>query len=208
MVDFISDTGIANLALSHVGHGPITLFTDQTEEGSQVRTWYAQTRRIVLEAYDWNFARKREKVALHSDTISETSTDPLAGVWGFRYQYPSDALVIRKMQNSMSPPGDSPPFEIEMSLDGTSKSIVTDVEDAVAVYTWDQESPAMFSGVFILTFSHLLASHMAFALTRKTSIETKHLKIYQGLLPSAQAQSANESVGKPPREAEHIRSRR
>ncbi len=208
MVDFTDANGIVNMALSNIGTDPVENYLTEKGVGArQARVWYDYTRRMVLEAFDWNFARKRQTAALHSDTISETSTDPLAGVWGYRYQYPGDALIIRKMQNSASPPGDAYPFEIETSLDGSQKTIVTDVEDAVIVYTWDQEAVSTFSGLFVLALSHLLAHHIAFAVTRKRRIKADELRIYQGILPSAEALSANEAVGKPPREAEWVRGR-
>ncbi len=208
MVDFISANGIVNMALSHLGAAPTENYlTENTTESKQARVWYDYSRITVLEAFDWNFARKRMTAQLHSDTISETSTDPLAGVWSYRYQYPGDALVIRKLQNSGAPPGDASPFEVETSLDGSQKTIVTDVEDAVIVYTWDQEAVSTFSGLFVLAFSHLLGHHMAFAVTRKRRIKADELKIYQGILPGAEALSANEAVEKPPREAEWTRGR-
>ena len=207
MVDFISSTDIANMALSHLAVDTIENFTDQKVQGVQVRTWYDYSRRMALEAFDWNFARKRQTAALHSDEISETDTDPLAGVWGFRYQYPGDCLIVRKLQNSMAPPGDAYPFEIETSLDGSEKTIVTDVEDAVIVYTWDQENISAFSSIFVLAFSHLLAHHMAHVLTRKSGYRRQQLALYQGVLIGAQATSANESVGKPPRDADWVRLR-
>ncbi len=208
MVDFTDANGIVNMALSNIGAAPTENYlTEDTTESKQARVWYDYSRRIVLEAFDWNFARKRQTATLHSDTISETSTDPLAGVWSFRYQYPGDALVIRKMQNPNAPPGDAFPFEIETSLDGSEKTIVTDVEDAVIVYTWDQETVSTFSGLFVLALSHLLGHHMAFAITRKRKIKADELQIYRGLLPGAEALSANEAVGKPPRDAEWIRGR-
>ncbi len=208
MVDFISRTGISNMALSHVGADPIENFdADSKIEGKQCRLWYDYSRRMVLEAHDWNFARIRLTAALHANTISETSTAPLAGIWSYRYQYPGDCLIMRKVQNPQAPPSDSTPFDIELSLDGSQRTVVTNMEDAVFVYTFDQEAISTFSSIFVLSLSHLLAHHVAFSLARKNSIKKDHLLLYQNSLPAATAISANEAVGAPPREAEWVRGR-
>lgn len=208
MVSFVSDTGIANMALSHVGaRSSIESLTEKSTEARLCLTWYDYSRRTVLEAHDWNFARKRLTLALHGDTISETSSDPLAGVWGFRYQYPGDCLIARKIQNSGAPPGDATPFEIETNLDGTQRTILTNLSDAVLVYTWDLKNTDMFSGLFVLGLSHLLAHHIAFSLTGKRSIKVDELAIFQGVVATAAASSANEGMSAPPRDADWIRGR-
>jgi len=195
------------MALSHLGARSIESFDDQGAEEAQCRIWYDYSRRMALEAHDWNFARRRLTMALHGDTISTTSSDPLAGVWAYRYQYPADCVAARKIQNSNAPPDDATPFEVETNLDGTEKTILTDEEDAVLVYTRDQKNTDMFSALFVLALSHLLAHHMAFALTGKVAIKQDQMRLYQAVLPSATAASANESVSSPPRDADWIRDR-
>ncbi len=205
---FVSDTGIANMALSHVGANDIeSLSTGKEAEAVQCRVWYDYSRRQVLEAYDWNFARKRLTMALHGDTISETTSDPMAGVWGFRYQYPGDCVMARKIQNPNAPPGDATPFDVETSLNGTERTILTDLQDAVLVYTWDLKNTDMFSALFVLAFSHLLASKIAFSLTGKRKLVEDQFRLFRNVMPTAMASNANEGVSSPPREAESIRGR-
>ena len=206
---FVSDTGIVNMALSHVGsRSTVENFrTEKSEESVQARIWYDYSRQLVLEAYDWSFARKRRGLALHGDVISETSTDPLAGVWGFRYQYPADCIKARKIQNPNAPPDDAVPFEVETSLDGEEKTILTNLEDAVLVYTFDQQATELFSSMFVLALSHLLASLIGWSLTGKTQIVTTQFALYQNVLVGAAAADANEAVEPPPRDADWIRAR-
>ena len=205
---FISPIGIANMALSHIGAKPtIESFTEKSAEAEQVNIWYDYSRLQVLEASDWNFARKRRTMALHGDTISETASDPLAGVWKFRYQYPDDCVAARKVQNPNAPPKDAIPFDIETSLDGEQKTILTDAEDAVLVYTWDLANTDMFSPLFTLALSHLLAHEIAFSLTGKRKIKIDELTIYNRVLNEAKSMIANESVEPPPRDADWIRAR-
>ena len=205
---FVSETGIANMALSHVGaRSDIESLDEDSAEAIQCNLWYDYARQGVLEAYNWKFARKRITLALHGDTISTTEGDPLAGVWGFRYQYPDDCLVARKIQNPNTPPDDAIPFAVETSLDGKEKTILTSMEDAVLVYTWNVENTDMFSSLFVLALSHLLAHHMAFPLTGQRKIKIDELKIFQGLIPLATGADANEGVDPPPRDTDWIRAR-
>ena len=203
----ISNTLIANMALSHIGAAQIDSLTEASSEARQVTIWYDYSRLQALEVFDWNFARKRLQLALHGDVISDTSTDPLAGVWGFRYQYPGDCVAARKIQNSAAPPDDATPFEVEVSLDGQEKTILSDMEDAVLVYTFDTEHTNLYSPFFVELLSHLLASHIAFSLTGKNKVKENEFAIYQSLVISAPAHNANEMVEAPPRDSEWIRGR-
>lgn len=205
---FISPIGIANMALSHIGaKSTIESFTEKSSEAEQSNIWYDYSRLQVLEAYDWNFARKRVTISLHGDTISETVSDPLAGVWAYRYQYPDDCVAARKIQNANAPPQDATPFEVETSLNGEQKTILTNLQDAVLVYTWDLTNTDMFSPLFVIAISHLLAHHIAFSITGKRSIKISELAIYQNLLSQAMTASANEGVDPPPRDTDWIRDR-
>lgn len=205
---FISPVGIANMALSHIGaKSTIESFTENSSAAKQANIWYDYSRLQVLEAYDWSFARKRRTLALHGDTISETAADPLAGVWGFRYSYPDDCVATRKIQNPNAPPDDAVPYDIETSLDGQQKTILTNLESAVLVYTWDLTNTDMFSVLFVSALSHLLAHQIAFSVTGERKIKITELNIYEGVLARAMAISANQSVDAPPREAPWIRAR-
>jgi len=205
-MSFISDIDIANMALSHVGaSSDIEDFNEKSVGAIQCKAWYDQSRLMVLAAFDWGFARKRLTAAPHGDVISETATDPMAGVWGFRYEYPSDCVKIRKIQSSTSPPNDLLPFNIETSLNGQEKTVLTDMEDAVFVYTFDQKGTELFNPMFTQALSHLLASQIAFAVTGKRKIKTEQFVLYQTVLRSGAAEDANEGIEKPVRDAEVVR---
>ena len=205
----VSPTDIANLAVGHVGDRSIieNLLTDSSEAARQCRLWYDLSREQVLEAFNWNFARRRLSLALHGDVISGISTDPLAGVWRFRYQYPADCIKIRKIQNPNSPPDDSLPFDVELDLKGETKSILTDQEDAVLVYTMNLKSPELFSPTFVQALSHLLASKIAFSLTGKRKVATDNASLYGTVVQSAAVLSVDEKMDPPPRDAEWVRAR-
>jgi len=203
-----SETLIVNMALSHIGDDSIESLTDSdSAEAAEARTWYGYSRIATLEAADWNFARKRVVATLHTDTISTTTNTPLAGVWGFRYAYPADCVVMRKIQHPASPPADAFPFDIEMNLKGNQKTVLTNIENAVLVYTMDQQLTPLYTPGFVLTLSLMLASNMAFGLTGKLGLKKSLRNEFLTTLPAAAASAANEQVSPPPRDADWLRAR-
>ena len=69
---------IANLALANIGNSnTIESFTEASKEAKLANTWYDHSRLAVLEAMDWNFARKRL-------VMSASPTDAPEGVWAYR----------------------------------------------------------------------------------------------------------------------------
>jgi len=215
----ISDTRIANMALSHVGaRSSIESLEDEISNEAEVcRLWYEFSRRQTLEGFDWNFARKRITLTKHSE-------DPPDGVWGFRYVYPADAVVARKLENptgtvegqtgrwitDFSTPevrGDAVPFEVETDSTGKTKSILTNLSDAKLVYTFDQLDTGLYSPLFVEALSRALGSHIAFTLTGKLALANALAQSFQNAMLVASASSANEMVERPPRDADFIRGR-
>lgn len=210
----ISPVRIANMALSNIGaRSNIESFTEQSAEAQQINLWYDFSRLSTLEAYDWNFARKRLDLALHQD-------DPPEGQWAFRYQYPADCIKAREIENPtiISQPNtlfdptvfdtsDAIPFEVESSFSGTSNSILTDMPEATLVYTFDQEQTSMFTPYFVKAFSFHLASQIAIAITGKIALQDSMFEKWMQLMLQAQMFDANERVDPPPRDTDWIRGR-
>ncbi len=152
----ISPVRIGNMALSHIGTtATIEAFTENSVEARQINLWYDFSRQQALEAMDWNFARKRQFLALHSD-------DPPTYDWLYRYQYPSGALVIRRLVNPLGLEANVVPFRVENSSDGETKTVLTNLEDAEAEYTFDLTSTSLFSPLFVeaLSFLSLFLGHV------------------------------------------------
>ncbi len=204
----ISDTLIANMALTHVGaENDIESLLEETIEAKACNTWYDFSLLQTLEAFDWSFARRRVVLTLHGDTISTTSNQPLAGVWGFRYVYPENCVVLRKMQHPNAPPDNALPFEIELSLAGTEKTVVTNVENAVAVYTFNQTAANLYTPGFVLALSYALAANIAYSLTAKLTVAKEMERRFGISIGHAAANMLNEAVEKPPRDTDWIRDR-
>jgi|ETNvirnome_2_300_1030623.scaffolds.fasta_scaffold00986_4 hypothetical protein len=207
----ISEVRICNMALSRIGaSSAIESLTEGSAESHECNLWYHFSRQQALAANDWSFARRRLTLATHSD-------DPPDGVWGFRYQYPSDCVVLRKIQN---PTGaslvvdnepvsaqDAIPFEVETDLNQDTLSILTDLDNAVGVYTFDLKTVTLFSEFFVLLLATAISVNIAYALTGKTELVQAQTEAFLRLSGAAASSNANERVGKAPREAEWIRDR-
>jgi len=194
----LSKVDIGNLALSNVGAKVSILnFNDKTNEARRVNQWYDVSRKQVLKAYDWSFARKRQDLAEHGD-------DP-PDQWAVRYQYPSDCIQMRRIWN---PAGETvPPVPWALETSGTTKSILTNMEDAVGIYTFDQEDTSMFTEDFSLALSWLIGFYIAFSITGKRSIAKDCWSTYSVLIASAPANDSNEQVEDLPKDADWIQGR-
>ncbi len=213
----ISAVLIGRMALSHIGaRSRIESLNEDSNEAKEVNLWYDFARKQVLEGFNWNFARKRIVLALHGD-------DPPEGVWEFRYQYPVDCLKARVIENpriAVRSTGffgrtfdeltglqlDAIPFQVEIAPNGT-RSILTNLEDAKLVCTFDQENTAVFTELFVEAFSRALASKIAFALTGKLQSSEAQLRIFFAILDRATTADANEQTEVKPRDADWVRNR-
>ena len=197
----ISKAGICNLAFGNISHKSTieNVDTEQSAEARQCRLWYDVARRQALADYNWGFARRRLAVALHND-------DPPAE-WAYRYQYPADAVALREIENPLGPLADAIPYDVELSDDGSTRSILTDAEEAVVVYTRDLETTTMFPPHFVVALSYLLAFYIAGPFTGQKSVKGDMWKAYQGMIGVGSAHDANQSVQRAPREAPWISGR-
>lgn len=201
MAHSISSIKIANMALSKIGaRSSIESFDEPSAEAKQCKLWYDYARVCALEAHDWSFARRRILLADHS-------ADPASGVWAFRYQYPSDCIAARYLENPLGPSANAVPYEIEVDDVSSTKSILTDLETATLVYTFDQSLTSLFSSAFVDALSYKLGEHIAFSLTGKLQIEQRMAEQYFRSISLAAMFDANEEIPREPREAEWIRGR-
>lgn len=199
MVATISPTAIANMALSHIGKGTIEdIDLEQSAEAKACSLWYGFSHQQALRAHDWSFARKRIALATHNDAAPDD--------WAYRYQYPADCLALRHLINPLGRTAAAIPFKVEISDDGT-KSILTDLEQASALYTFNQQTTSLFSPFFTEMFSFLLAHHIAFGLTGKRDLRSDMFTIYRSMKEQAPAYDANEGIQDDPREAPWIEAR-
>lgn len=199
-------TTIANLALSNVERAAVIedLDNDTTTEAKTCRLWYDHARREALQDFDWTFARMRQALALHA---TDTSADPTGTEeWTYRYEYPGTCIQPRKIWNPVSSADDAVPYAVELASDGT-QSIVTDMEEAILVFTKDQETVSTFSPYFVTTLGVLLGHYIAHPLTGSSTKRAALRQDYIAKILIAGAHDANAERQKAPRDADWIRER-
>mgnify|MGYP001579338832 CR=1 FL=1 len=202
----VSANEIVNQALSRIGaKSSVELFEptpEDTVEAHQAALWYHPSRRFVLEAFDWGFARTRLELALDSN-------DPPEGVWEYRYQYPADCLAMRYIENPAGLAADAIPFALEQPPTPADalRTILTNAENAVLVYTRDVTNPSFFTQAFIEALVNLLAARFAMPLTGNLKLADRFDTAFAKALIFASSLSANQEVDNAPREASWVRDR-
>ena len=138
---------IFNLTVGKIGDTFIS-DPDGDEKGAEVcKNHYDEIRTATLEDHDWKFASKRVALALNV-------TDP---VFGYDYSYvkPNDCITVRELSDS--------------TYDWVEEAgnIFTDMEDALARYTYDCKDTTKFAPSFIQCFATLLAVQVVSTLKPK-----------------------------------------
>ena len=179
-------TSICNLALSAAeANATIAdIETEQSVEAQACRQWYNVACEQMLAMYDWSFARKRIRLALHTDP-PPAEDDP--GDFTFRYACPLDCISIRQIR-PFDPLRKQMPFRREIAPDG-SMSVVTDIAGASMRYTFNQKETLFFTPGFAVGFAHLLASYLIGPL--EGSMQKKTLLINQANVLGVQAAEQN-----------------
>ena len=196
-----SKTQIANMALSHI-HAKDrieNIEVDTSAEGKEANIWYDQARKQALEAVNWDFARRRSVLSLHGNAAPTHD-------WSYRYIWPNDCIAPRYIENPAGNDEDAAPYTVEYADNGT-RSILCDLAQATLVYTRNQENTGIFTPMFTLALSYLLAHYLAGPLTGKEAIKNNMLAAYTDTLWAASASEGNQTVKRRPRESEFIRGR-
>lgn len=197
-----TNLAIANLALANLGEdGGIEDFNEKTTAARQAKLWYDPCRRETLEKFDWSFARSRQALSLHGE-------GPPEGVWGFRYQFPVNAIAPRYIVNPAGPQADPVPFQVEVASSDGTRSILTDLQDAVMVYTFDSEDASAFTPSFVTAMAYCLAWRMSPVITKKMSMTNSMGQIFTRMFNLSSAMNANAQAFDTPRDAPWVESRR
>lgn len=198
----VTEIQIAKFSLARIGGENIEAFDppEDSTESHQVALWYHHCRRETLELFDWAFARKR--LILASDF-----NDPPDGVWIYRYQYPADAIVVRSLENPAGRAADPVPFSIELPTSPEVKTILTDVGDAVAIYTANITTPSLYPPSFVNAFSLTLANKLMHPVRGDEKLKIEVAKEYEQMIKLAAALNFKQGKDHAPREAPWIEAR-
>jgi len=87
----LSDIDICNVALYAVGAKAIQSFSEDSKSSRACQAFYGLTRDLLLEEFDWNFARKFKAL-----TVIDLPTEEKPEI-RFAYQLPADCVSPRKL---------------------------------------------------------------------------------------------------------------
>lgn len=186
-----TETFIANTALSLAGvKATIQSLDEQSAEAKRCRPFMPLVRKSTLEAFDWSFARRRKALALHGEDAPED-------MWLLRYRWPANCIAFRRIQNPLGENADPVPFAVELNDAGTEKTILTDMEEAIGVYTFDIQDLSLTTAHFQTTMACLLGSFIAMPTSSKVDVKRELLGQYYQMIRIAPAFNANESASTP-----------
>lgn len=200
-----TNTGIANLALSHIGIGTEiqSLDDDAGQEAVACRRFFDVARNATLRDFPWSFARQFATLALVSDDPTETDE------WAFSYAYPPEAVKIRRLQSGLRRESRQSQVKFIIGRSSAQKLIYTDLEDAQVEYTFKETNAQRFPDDFVLALSYRLAVYIAPRLSKGDpfNIQQRLIRLYLQELSQAQAASGNEGVPDEEPNSEFERSR-
>lgn len=206
---------ICNRALSKIGvQAAIASLAEASNEAVQCALWYDNVRTSLLRTAPWGFARRTLALTQLGDLADNTAPYPYL----YKYAYPSDCVKLRYLlapqavaTNSISPPQVGNPgnagawlmpsrenrFIVAADVDGMgvqSKVILSNVYQALGVYTMDVVNPDMFDDMFDGALSVALAAHLVMPLTGKVGLAETFAKIAEQSILNARAADANEAI--------------
>lgn len=184
---------VCNLALSHLGVGKeIASITERSKEAEACNRFYELARDEMLRGFVWPFARKI--VTLGLVTASGDDDHP-ACKFEYAYRYPSDCLMIRKIQSEIRTDYRQSRVTHDLLADDAGTLILTDLEDAVLEYTsTDAQNPGRWHSDFTMALSFRLASYIAPRVTGGDpfKIGQTAIRFWNASNSKAQANAANE----------------
>lgn len=182
----MDQTLIGKMAAAHIKAATIEDFDENSVVARNIRIFYDAARLETLEAFDWNFARKRVSLALLEEAPPSQ--------WGGRYSYPANCAKARYISTyGIKRPAIPIPFDVELNAAGTAKTILTDVASPELVFTMDVTNPALFSAAYANALSWRIAANIAKPITGNDSDEQRCFKNWQYFSSIGEANDANES---------------
>lgn len=130
-----------------------SLESPESDTESLAARWYDVTRRSVLRAFPWNFARKR-------GVLSRNATDPSFG-YADAYNLPNDYLELIFIGENYDED-----YETQYSVEGDQILLNNDGGASLNVcYIWDITTVAKFDAIFVDLLVAELAIRFANSLT-------------------------------------------
>lgn len=227
----VADVDIVNMALAAIGtQSTVTSInpSDGSTEANNAAILYTPVRQGLLRAVNWNFARKQANLNLLKSATDTNSTCPVP--WQFEYAYPQDSLRLRFLLPpftntstssgtvipagvTLAPPwpvGVNIPFTVAVDTDSKNNNvrvILSNLQNAIAVYTADISDPALFDSGFVDAFVHMMASRLVIALSGNQGLSDRMMKTAQGYIDGARISDGDEGTQQQNRTPDWIRVR-
>ena len=150
-----SEVDICNLALGHLGDNATVASLDPPEGSAQAEhcaRLYPIARDTLLEAHNWKFATRRA-------TLAELDVDSFN--WTYAYAEPAGALRIVAILSAADLSTDKGQEFETLGDDSGNALVLTNLEDATALYTVRVTDTTKFSPLFVDALSRLLAAYLA-----------------------------------------------
>lgn len=190
-----SETDIANLALSRLGHANITSLSQGSKAANACKLHYPICRDATLRAHPWNFAIRRETLALDSVTPNHEFT--------YRHALPVDCLKVLRTSweadgvsstavygfpgmNGYN--GEMAPYRIE------GRYLLANEDVARIEYIAKIEDAAQFDALFVDLLAQRLAAEIAAIITDNQSVAKSMWDIYTMKLSEARTTDAQEGT--------------
>lgn len=187
-----SKTQIANFALSHIGEGKAIsdLDSENSREAKVCRQFYELARDTALRDFPWAFAQARKDLEL----IKRLSDDDPNTEWTYAYQYPSDALMLHRIESGVRRENRQSRVPFEVLNNGSSRQIWTDCQNARLVYTKKIVIVEAYPDDFVMALSYKLASLICPLITAHDPFNIKRnmMDLYAMELDRARANDGNE----------------
>lgn len=189
---------IYNQALMRIGiyDGLISDPAEKTKPATVCTAFFDSCLERVLREIPWNFAERRVTLAQLGDGPTN---------WGYRYSYPSDCLMIRRIET----PGirntradQRIPFQVGSTA--TGREIYCDLSEAEAVYTTKVDDLNQWDSIARSALAYLLAAEIAMPLAVKPDIAQAAMQGYWREVNTAAAMTLNERQHDPEPDPESL----
>lgn len=171
-----AETDVANMALTHMGEtGVLTALSDDNDAARALSAAFNITRRAVLRAHYWGFAKKRVQIAKDSTAPDFDKSN--------RYRLPGDFITLVEMyprENDWRREGDyllsdsGPPLQL--------------------IYIRDEDNLGVWDALALDTFAARLAADCAYAVTGDRNLRTELYQLYKDRLADARHMAAMENM--------------
>lgn len=166
--------GICNRALAHIGARSISSIDGTSREAVYCKTFYDDTRRMLLRKVAWPFA-----VATASLALVDTDDDR---EYYYRFSVPNNCIRVLYIEQDRDAP-----FVLR------NGDLYTNYDETVTlVYVKDEDNPTEFDQSFSDAFAYALAAALAYPITQQSRLSETMLATSEKVALAAAGESTQE----------------